>query len=150
MLGLLDTNAWEQAYNHTEMMPLWQQQQTWGGSQELIGDTSLSFQVAFLQKQSQGQAACPSAPRLLRDSKASGPSKHPATSLLSQTEFQVSNLSLFPILKGFSWLKEIYNLGDNPRDSTNSWRQNYWVRARKRLLELPQILIFFLNNFAKQ
>lgn len=79
-----------------------------------------------------------------------GTAKHPSTLLLIQTEFQIHNVNLFPILKGFLWLKEIYNQDDNPQDSMNLWRQNYGVRARKHLLELPQILIFFLKHFAQQ
>lgn len=73
-----------------------------------------------------------------------GTTKPSSTLLLIQTEFQIYSVNLFLILKGFLWLKEIYNQDDNPQDSMNLWRQNYQVRARKHLLELPQILIFFL------
>lgn len=151
MHGVLDTYAGEQACNCTEMMPLWQQEQTWGGSQELLGDTSLSSKGAVLQKQLQGQAAHPSAAPTLWGQQSIWSFK--VSCHLAANPNWIPGLQLeiiLPILKGFLWLKEIYNQGDNPRDSTNSWRQNYWVRARKRLLELLQILIFFLNNFAKQ
>lgn len=110
----------------------------------------LSLAQAVLQKQPQGRLRALLLLPVGGDSKAPGPSKHPAASLLAQTEVQVYSLSLFPILRGFSWLKEIYNQDDNSQDSTNPWRQNYWARARKGLLELPQTLIFSLNNSAKQ
>lgn len=141
--GLLDTNAQEHACNCPEMMQPQQQQHTWGRSQELV-------LAEVLQKQPLRSERClPCAPTLQQQQSICS-STASYTSLLTHTEHRVYNLSLFPILKGLSWLKEIYNQGDDPQDSTNSWRQNYWLRARKHLLELLQILIFFLNNFAKQ
>lgn len=62
---------------------------------------------------SQGQAPCPSAALTL------GTVKHFSTLLLIPTKFQAYNVNLFPILKGFLWLKEIYNQVDNSQDSMN-------------------------------
>lgn len=66
-----------------------------------------------LYRANQGQAPCPPAPLTLSTAKP------PSTLPLIQTEFQVYNVNLSPILKGFLWLKEIYNQDDNPQDSMN-------------------------------
>lgn len=117
-------NTWGERQEHWEMQGCPQQEQ--------------------LYRARQGQSPCPPAALTL------GTAKHPSTLPLNQTEFQVYNVNFFTILKGFLWLKEIYNQDDNPQDSMNLWRQNYRVRARKHPSELPQILIFFLNNFAQK
>lgn len=136
---------WLQKHRNTHRItpkqcPLWQHLRREAGA---AGKCNLSSPEAALQKQ-------PRTGSLPFCSPGSGHRKHPSTSLLTHAEFQVYNMNLLPILKGFLWLKEIYNQHDNPQDSMNLWRQNYRVRARKHLLELPQILIFFLNNFAQQ